>query len=31
MTGLVWLVINWVLDTTVLVGFLGMAPLDYIT
>jgi hypothetical protein len=30
-TGLVWLVINWVLDTIVLVGLLGMAPLDYIT
>ena len=30
-TGLVWLVVNWVLDTIVLVGLLGMAPLDYIT
>jgi hypothetical protein len=25
-TGLVWLVVNWVLDIIVLVGLLGMAP-----
>ena len=30
-TGLVWLVVNWVLDALVLVGLLGMAPPDYIT
>jgi hypothetical protein len=30
-TGLVWLVVNWVLDTIVLVGLLGMAPPDYVT
>jgi len=30
-TGLVWLVVNWVLDTVVIVSLLGMAPLDYIT
>jgi hypothetical protein len=30
-TGLVWLFVNWVLDTIVLVGLLGMTPLDYIT
>ena len=30
-TGLVWLFVNFVLDTIVLVGLLGMTPLDYIT
>jgi hypothetical protein len=30
-TGLVWITINWVLDTIVLVGLLGMTPLEYIT
>jgi hypothetical protein len=29
-TGLVWLVVNGVLDIIVLVGLLGMAPLDYV-
>ena len=30
-TGLVWLFVNFVLDTIVLVGLLGMAPPDYIS
>jgi hypothetical protein len=29
-TGTVWLVMNWALDLVILVGLLGMAPLDYI-
>jgi len=30
-TGLACLVVNWVLDFIVIVGSLGMAPLDYVT
>jgi hypothetical protein len=29
-TGLLWLVVNGVLDIIVLVGLLGMAPFDYV-
>jgi hypothetical protein len=29
-TGMVWLVMNWVLDLIVLVGILGMTPMDYV-
>jgi len=28
-TGIVWLLANWILDLIVLVGLLGMALLDY--
>jgi hypothetical protein len=28
-TGMVWLLMNWALDVVVLVGLLGMPPMDY--